>query len=722
MKTDNRISLHCAQSEVKEPNTFGFLSGVIALLPLLGGLCILLCSMLPSANVSWPMLFAVSVVCGTVLLLLYSGHLGGWILPCGCVLLTIVFVVLKQTVMAAAGTVMNDVTDALSHVTGRIYLDYPAADTAFAVLLPLLLLCALLAACAAAHGKLWPILPILLPVGIGGIMGLIPMGAGWLLLACGTVLLLGGCRARQMVSRLAVVLICTAMVLGIGALVNHRADTAWQGKLQADYHAMRYGRTEDSMPEGQLENLGPWEKNDTPALAVTMESPQKLYLRGSVWETYTGSSWEPLSAQTRSDDGDLFYWLHESDFFGQSQIALASTLTGTVKPAALHVETLGACRGHAYLPYALAGNETLDADVIGDAGAQNEATDYAYLPGSLPTWYALQHTLTSRQGESQIADYLTMERAYADYVYKADLQLTEESRAVIQRQLGELEDSYTLSEIQTMIRNYLGEKMRYDERVSTHLHGGDFLHDTLECSGSGYSVHYATTAVLMLRYFGVPARYVEGYYLSPTDAAKVKAGEEIALTGENAHAWAEYYLEGVGFVPFEVTPGYVDPEDLHAGGIDSNALGSSYHSEKLDYAVVEEPEPDPEGGQNGLHHFKAEHLPYLLLLPLLLFVAWIVGKRIRLTHMLRSFCRENDRQAVMDWYGYAIHLRKLCPVTLSDDSQAMLLNQEAQFSRHEITSGQRQQMEKYAQDTVTAVRQKGSFFQKLRWRWIDGIL
>lgn len=35
----------------------------------------------------------------------------------------------------------------------------------------------------------------------------------------------------------------------------------------------------------------------------------------------------------------------------------------------------------------------------------------------------------------------------------------------------------------------------------------------------GYSVHYATAAVLMLRYCGVPARYAEGYYLSGQDAA-----------------------------------------------------------------------------------------------------------------------------------------------------------------------------------------------------------
>ena len=54
----------------------------------------------------------------------------------------------------------------------------------------------------------------------------------------------------------------------------------------------------------------------------------------------------------------------------------------------------------------------------------------------------------------------------------------------------------------------------------------------------------------MLRYFGVPARYVEGYFLSAAEAASYQPGQSITLTEIHAHAWAEYYLPGVGFVPF----------------------------------------------------------------------------------------------------------------------------------------------------------------------------
>ncbi len=125
----------------------------------------------------------------------------------------------------------------------------------------------------------------------------------------------------------------------------------------------------------------------------------------------------------------------------------------------------------------------------------------------------------------------------------------------------------------------------------------------LERSGSGYSVHYATAAALMLRYFGVPARYVEGYFLSAEEAGRYAAGERIVLTERNAHAWAEYYLDGVGWIPFETTPGYTDDEELNAGP------GTGLKTER--YYSQTEPEPPEDNTpeditENGgmLRHFR----------------------------------------------------------------------------------------------------------------------
>lgn len=66
----------------------------------------------------------------------------------------------------------------------------------------------------------------------------------------------------------------------------------------------------------------------------------------------------------------------------------------------------------------------------------------------------------------------------------------------------------------------------------------------------GFCNHFATAFVLLARAQGIPARYVQGY-LVPVD----KGGPTVVTSG-NAHAWPEVYVENVGWISFEPTPGY----------------------------------------------------------------------------------------------------------------------------------------------------------------------
>lgn len=99
-----------------------------------------------------------------------------------------------------------------------------------------------------------------------------------------------------------------------------------------------------------------------------------------------------------------------------------------------------------------------------------------------------------------------------------------------------------------MVRDTLDEQLEYREDTVTYNGRNDFLRYIFEQSKCGYSLHYATAATLMLRYFGVPARYVEGYYLPGDEAADYASGENIILSEAHAHAWTEYYLDGVGWI------------------------------------------------------------------------------------------------------------------------------------------------------------------------------
>ncbi len=65
----------------------------------------------------------------------------------------------------------------------------------------------------------------------------------------------------------------------------------------------------------------------------------------------------------------------------------------------------------------------------------------------------------------------------------------------------------------------------------------------------GICSHFASAATLAYRALGIPARYTVGYLVSAEDT---ETGD--FFTSRNAHAWVEVYLEGVGWIPVEVTP------------------------------------------------------------------------------------------------------------------------------------------------------------------------
>lgn len=79
---------------------------------------------------------------------------------------------------------------------------------------------------------------------------------------------------------------------------------------------------------------------------------------------------------------------------------------------------------------------------------------------------------------------------------------------------------------------------------------GTFLDYFLLENRQGYCTYFATAFVLLARAEGIPARYVQGY------CVPMHGEEETTVYSSMAHAWPEAYIEGVGWIPFEPTPGY----------------------------------------------------------------------------------------------------------------------------------------------------------------------
>lgn len=658
-----------------------------------------------------------------------------------CALLLFLFLIRFSDSKNGIFTLSNEFLKFLTGRIGKIYLDYPVLGTdgiTYVVALFFALI-ALLVSRAVALRKIIFVFCLMVLGGIGSIVGFMKIGYGWIFLVIGMILLLVYRRIiegtitqlwKSCCVSIVILVLCGGVAIGISWLIDF--DTEYQVReLQEALHQVWYHDKNNAMPEGDLSDLGGFEKNSQTALTVTMEKPQKLYLRGWVGEVYTGTSWESFGSDINIKSEDMFYWLHKSGFFGQSMISKVTDLIGDEEVYELKITNNSACSSHQYLPYALADNYVLDKWKIGD-GTTTFSSEYqtiTYTAGSVPQWYEAATYLAQHQSETAVMEYLKQEQTYREFVYANDLQITNSVVGVCNRIFGKDDEEKSLSYILNTIKETLGENLEYDEEVSTLNGKNDFLQYTMEQSKSGYSVHYATAATLMLRYFGVPARYVEGYYISSDEASEYLPGESIALDEAHAHAWTEYYLDGVGWIPFEVTPGYIDEEELTETmqvmeGEQEEGNGKSFYQSPLTYTP-------PRSAQNNLDspdtskfwRFQVKDLikcvALLIVVVLLMAIVWVLGRRRRLLLFQKKIQELDNRNAITELFGYARMLIGKCNIAESPEwNKVKEINEEALFSNHAMADAQRQAMEVFAKEVIASCKKQCSFWKNIRYHYI----
>lgn len=89
------------------------------------------------------------------------------------------------------------------------------------------------------------------------------------------------------------------------------------------------------------------------------------------------------------------------------------------------------------------------------------------------------------------------------------------------------------------IYHYLGKQLRYG-----HYASDETVPDDLLDGGKGHCGVYAAFFVAMCRESGIPARRCAGFLLG-TDPSDVEQ------TTVSAHNWAEFYVEGIGWIPVD---------------------------------------------------------------------------------------------------------------------------------------------------------------------------
>lgn len=296
--------------------------------------------------------------------------------------------------------------------------------------------------------------------------------------------------------------------------VNHAAEiqkkaVTWfeQIKTKAEEAASGGFTGNLALEKLNLRNVGPKNDFSYTVMRVTSASDGTVYLRGRDYDTYTGTAWE-----SSGEREEIF--------------TSGGAISGTIQ-----IQTTSA-RKIFYTPY-----YTPDSLVLTDGFADNAETSrkYSYSFSANP----VNHTGTAPDRS----------------VYTA---LPDETKAwakelLHRMDIGGASAQETVHEIEMYVQN----SAEYDLSTSAMDSGyTDFARWFLEKSDTGYCVHFATAATVLLRADGIPARYVEGYMVS------CRANEKISVSNQDAHAWVEYYdAEAEVWRILETTPADMTSSD-----------------------------------------------------------------------------------------------------------------------------------------------------------------
>ena len=428
----------------------------------------------------------------------------------------------------------------------------------------------------------------------------------------------------------------------------------------------------------------------------------------------------------------------------------------------MSVRNVGTSSRYIYAPYELsqAESDLLPPTGIGDERAAatgpfgEKYYAYTVVPNQVKQYTHLGLALHNQEREDAglVADYLRAEQHYNNYVYENYLEIPESSQRVLVQELG-FYDGHgyhaPYGEAKQNILYTLASSYTYSEEAEPPIY--DFTAEFLQVSRSGYSVHFATAAALMFRHYGIPARYVEGYLITPEDVDDLLANSSLEVKDTHAHAWVEFYQDGVGWVPFETTPPYLhvmEKADDFGGSSSTQAQppfeqgDTQFDDDSKDLSD----QPEVEGTrllrqqrQRKILQTILWILLILLLLALLIFLIIVLWRR----HKLRSYFAEikdmQRRRAAIYIFAYIVKL--LYKVEIFNETNApyeaaplliavygkpyselyeasFSVYQKARFSQNQIADEDMVYLQNLLKETLSQVKNQRSGWERFADRFV----
>lgn len=275
--------------------------------------------------------------------------------------------------------------------------------------------------------------------------------------------------------------------------------------------------------EVDFSNAGALKQTGTKVMTVVTDLNGRIYLKGISYANYENNKWSVLTDEQAND--------YPQDF--QAFIMTANYQErSTVTIDTVNKESI------VYTPYYLASiNDTFSpvCDVL--VSNSDKATNYSM---SVMPFSESELDNFSMDFSSLVYDYDNFVKSYylkLPYDTKlAMLKIAEENNLT----------GVSTQNIPQAVKQFVSHSASYSLNTQKVPDGRDVAEWFLNDAETGYCMHFANAAAVMLRALGVPARYVTGY------CADVVDGKAI-VTSDNAHAWVEYYDSSIGWIPLDAT-------------------------------------------------------------------------------------------------------------------------------------------------------------------------
>ncbi len=455
-----------------------------------------------------------------------------------------------------------------------------------------------------------------------------------------------------------------------------------------------------------LDRIGPQTQSLRQAMTVTADYSGLMYLRGRSYGDYMGIMWDTdstVDTQTLALDKDYAIW----------------QLAGYGGPTTFTVSIQDRYRSDIqYVPYYPLEGVSLSYGSVLNA---NGGRQYSYqVIRPMLNWQ--RNWLADGSYEQRVSNLVSsgVFVPYSDYT-----QLTEKTRNDALALLAQegIDSSMFLTDAAREIGNFVRGSAVYSLNTQYMPDSEmDFALWFLRDSDTGYCVHFASAAVVLLRSMGIPARYVEGY-VANLDTKTTDGKFTDVVLEKNAHAWAEYYVPDVGWMILEATPddGYIDDPQPTAPSTStqqptlppptepsSSATVPPETGTVSQTATVPASTQGPQRTQPDIPDWVWQTALGVAAVMILLLLQWLLRLKLRFIRLQKG---DPNRRALRCWhYG-----KRLCRILRLPQPEALLaLAQKAKFSRQGVTEQELSEAFTDFMDTVLAsVRQKNGLLRLL---------